>query len=143
MRSHGNGWSSMVGKQVVYGMHAGQSQWVGSMSVDVGAHPECELKTLITPSFRCAALCRIEPELVGLPGEHFYVTLRDVSGSLYMQMIGCTPWCPSFGRLSSEDKSPLISECFKTNEDLYIDNVLEGGFMSWAREVYPNTYLTQ
>ena len=35
--------------EVLVGMHAGQSQWVGRMSGDAGEYPECEVNTLITP----------------------------------------------------------------------------------------------
>ena len=36
---------------------------------DAQALAECKVKTLITPSSRCAALGMVEPELVGLPGK--------------------------------------------------------------------------
>ena len=37
------------------------------MSGDVGALPECEVKTPISPPYRCASMKRVESELVGLP----------------------------------------------------------------------------
>ena len=39
----------VVGMEVVDGMHAGQSQMVGRMSVDAGAVKECEVKIVMTP----------------------------------------------------------------------------------------------
>ena len=42
------GWMG-TGMELVLGKHAGQSQVVGSMSVDAGAFPECVENTLIIP----------------------------------------------------------------------------------------------
>ena len=42
---------------------------VDRMSGDVGALRDCEVKTLITPLSTCAALFKVGPELVGLPGK--------------------------------------------------------------------------
>ena len=45
---------------------------VARMSGDAGAFPESEVNMLITPfvpTSRCTALCRVEQELVGLPGK--------------------------------------------------------------------------
>ena len=43
------------------------------MSVDAGALPECEVKTLMTPDHTViqvrSSLGRVEQELVGLPGK--------------------------------------------------------------------------
>ena len=48
--------------------------WVGRMSGDAGELTECEVKTLMTtghtPPSRCAALDRVEPNLVSVPGRH-------------------------------------------------------------------------
>ena len=46
-----------------------EARGVGRMLADDGAHLEYEVKTGITPPSRCAALGRVEPELVGLPGK--------------------------------------------------------------------------
>ena len=45
----------------------------------------------------CAALVRVESELVGLPGK---VITRDATRRLRfaaMQPVGCTPWCSTDG----------------------------------------------
>ena len=48
-----------------------KAKWVGRMSGDAEAFPECEVINSchpITPLSRCAAQAIVDPELVGLPG---------------------------------------------------------------------------
>ena len=47
----------------------------------------------ITPPSMCAALGRVEPELMGLSGRTQHGKPRLVSGSLSIQPVGSTPWC--------------------------------------------------
>ena len=54
----------------------------------------------IVPPSRCAALGRVTPELVGLPGKAKHGTPREGSGSLSMQPVGCTPWCSTDAHLN-------------------------------------------
>ena len=50
------GWVG-AGMEVVDGMHAAQSQGVGRKSGDVGAHPGCKVKTLMTPDHTAFQVC--------------------------------------------------------------------------------------
>ena len=63
--SHGYGRFGGAGMEVVDGMHAGKIQ--GGSHVG-RCRCTCHRWHPITPPSRCAALGRVEPELVGLPG---------------------------------------------------------------------------
>ena len=58
-----------------------------------GSLPECEVKIqMIRDHTACAALGRVELELVNLPGKALTGTPPEDSGSLSMQPVGvCTP----------------------------------------------------
>ena len=49
------------------------------MPGDAGTLSEFEVKTLMTPPSSCAAMGRVEPELVGLPGK---TSTRDATKRL-------------------------------------------------------------
>ena len=60
-----------AGIEVVDGMHAGQSQHWLVACWEMPYYFRVRSDTLITLPFMCAALGRVEPELVGLPGMAF------------------------------------------------------------------------
>ena len=68
-----------AGMEVLDGMHMGQNR-EGLIVRDAAALPECKMKTLTTPPSRCAAVCRVESELVSLLGK---ALARDATRRLW------------------------------------------------------------
>ena len=70
---------------------------VGRMSGDAGALPVCEVKTDTTPDLHRlpGALLRVgsSRNLSVFRGRSLHGTHREGSNSMFMQLIGCTPWC--------------------------------------------------